>query len=164
MSTQTSNVESAIDHSLGCLERARSGCLLVGINLIFIFFIALFLYFANRDYQLEQAGVSAVGIVVGLEESETAESGCCVYSPIVEFKVDGQTHTFGSSNASDPPQYEIGEQVTVIYLPENPQQAEIEGGISWLLWAGLAALFVIILIGFSLWGGMRIWRGKAIDV
>jgi 4-amino-4-deoxy-L-arabinose transferase-like glycosyltransferase len=162
MTTQSSNVESAVNSSLGCLERARSGCLLVGINLLFIFFIVLFLYFANRDYQLQQEGVSAVGMVIGLEESSSGEDGCCVYSPVVEFTADGQTYTFESSNASDPPRYKVGEQVTVVYLPENPQRAEVEGGSFWWLWAGLAVLFVVLLLIISAWGGMRIWRGEAI--
>ncbi|HRQ36437.1 MAG TPA: DUF3592 domain-containing protein [Chloroflexota bacterium] len=163
MTNRVRKAETAVDTTMGCLERLRSGCLLVGFNLLFIFFIGLFLYFANRDYQLSQNGASVMGTVVGLDESDSAEGGCCVYSPIVEFRVAGQTYTFDSGNASDPPRYDVGEQVEVIYDPNNPQRAEVVGGIFWLLWAGLAGLFVVILIGMNIWGGMRIWQGKALD-
>lgn len=163
MTNQTGKVETAVDSTMGCLERLRSGCILVGINLLFIFFIGLFLYFANRDYRLDQVGVTTMGTVTGLEESSSPEGGCCVYSPIVEFRVGGQTYIFESSNASDPPRYDEGDQVEVLYDPSNPDRAEIQGGAGWLLWAGLAGLFVIILLGMNVWGGMRIWRGEAID-
>lgn len=160
---QTGTVNSMVDNTMGCLERARSGCILIGINLLFLFFIGLFLYFANRDYHLDQVGLIATGTVTGLEESSSAEDGCCVYAPIVEFTVDGQTFTFTSSNASDPPRYQAGDQVEVQYDPGNPDVAQIAGGLGWLLWAGLIILFIVILIGMNVWGGIRIWRGQAID-
>ncbi len=163
MTNQVSKAETAVDTTMGCLERLRSGCLLVGFNLLFIFFIGLFLYFANRDYQLNQNGESVMGTVVGLEESESPEDGCCVYSPIVEFTVGGQTYTFDSGYATDPPRYVVGDQVEVAYDPDNPQTAEVAGGVFWLLWGGLAVLFVIILLGMNIWGGIRIWQGKALD-
>lgn len=160
---QTGTVDSMVDNTLGCVERLRSGCMLVGFSLLFLFFVALFLYFANRDYRLDQVGVVTVGTVIGLEESDSAEGGCCVYSPVVEFKVNEQTYAFSSSNASDPPRYEIGEQVSVQYDPNNPKRADIESSSSWLLWVGLAGLFVVIMLGLNVWGGQRIWRGEAID-
>jgi hypothetical protein len=160
---QTGTLDSMVDNTMGCLERARSGCMLIGINILFLFFIGLFLYFANRDYRLDQVGLITIGTVTGLDESDSAEGGCCVYSPIVEFRVDGQTFTFTSGHASEPPRYQIGDQVDVQYDPGNPKLAEIEGGPGWLLWAGLIILFIVILLGMNVWGGLRIWRGEAID-
>lgn len=160
---QTGTVNSRVDNAMGCLERARSGCILIGINLLFLFFIGLFLYYANREYRLDQIGQITTGTVISLEESDSAEGGCCVYSPIVEFTVDGQTFTFKGTTASYPPQYEVGEQVEVQYDPGNPDLAKIAGGFGWLLWAGLIILFIVLLIGMNVWGGIRIWRGQAID-
>lgn len=160
---QSGSNNSVVDNTMGCLERARSGCILIGFNLFFLLFIALFFYFGNRAYRLDQIGVITIGSVIGLDESSSGEDGCCVYSPIVEFAVDGQTYTFTDSNASDPPRFQVGDEVEVQYNPNNPTVAEVEGGPGWLLWAGLIGLFLVIMIVANIWGGIRIWRGEALD-
>jgi hypothetical protein len=64
--------------------------------------------------------------VVRLEESDSSEGGCCVYSPVVEFKAQGgETYSFEGDNASYPPAYEVGEEVDVIYHPDDPDTAQI---------------------------------------
>lgn len=163
MAKRSGNVDSVLDSSMGCLARFRSGCLLVGFNLFFLFFIVFFAYLANRDYQLDKVGVITTGVVIDQEESDSAESGCCVYAAIVEFNADGQSYTFTSGNAYDPPRYEIGEQVNIQYDPGNPERAEIEGGTLSLLWVGLIVLFTVLLVGMNIWGGVRIWRGQSLD-
>lgn len=61
-----------------------------------------------------------------MEESSSSEGGCCVYSPVVEFNVNGQTYTFESGNASDPPAYQVGDVVEVRYDPTAPSTAQID--------------------------------------
>jgi hypothetical protein len=69
--------------------------------------------------------MTTTGTVVRLEESNSSEGGCCVYSPVIEFNADGQIHSFEGGNASDPPAYEVGEVVNVIYDPADPGTAQI---------------------------------------
>lgn len=57
------------------------------------------------------------------------------YRPQVEFTaLDGQAHQFASNGSSNPPAYAIGETVTVLYPPEAPQDAHIDGVLD--LWLG----------------------------
>ncbi|MDG4862986.1 DUF3592 domain-containing protein [Streptomyces sp. T-3] len=55
--------------------------------------------------------------------------------PVVEFtSADGIPRTFKSSFGSNPPSYEEGEQVEVLYDADSPEDAQINGFASlWLL-------------------------------
>jgi hypothetical protein len=61
-----------------------------------------------------------------MEESSLAEGGCCVYSPVVQFEVKGQSYTFDGGNASDPPAYRVGQEVDILYDPLDPNTAQID--------------------------------------
>jgi Protein of unknown function (DUF3592) len=55
--------------------------------------------------------------------------------PVVEFtSVDGTRRTFRDSSGSQPPAYQEGERVEVLYRADSPQDARINGFLSlWLL-------------------------------
>ena len=55
--------------------------------------------------------------------------------PVVEFtSADGTRRTFRGSTGSNPPSYERGEQVEVLYRADSPEDARINGFASlWLL-------------------------------
>ncbi|MFF2847118.1 DUF3592 domain-containing protein [Streptomyces sp. NPDC058001] len=55
--------------------------------------------------------------------------------PVVEFtSTDGTPRTFRSSTGSNPPAYEEGERVEVLYRADSPEDARINGFASlWLL-------------------------------
>lgn len=57
------------------------------------------------------------------------------YYPIFEFtKPDGTVHTIESDLATNPPQYEVGEIVTLYYNPSNPHDARPYSIIdSWII-------------------------------
>ncbi|MFE6161201.1 DUF3592 domain-containing protein [Streptomyces sp. NPDC056486] len=85
----------------------------------------------------------APGTVVSLEwrndthsgsRKQRANDGPTAY-PVVEFtSADGTPRTFRSSAGSNPPSYERGEQVEVLYLADSPDDARINGFTSlWLL-------------------------------
>ena len=46
-------------------------------------------------------------------------------SPIVEYNVDGRRFTYHSSLSASPPAYFVGEQVSLLYRPDNPARAQI---------------------------------------
>lgn len=63
------------------------------------------------------------------------------YTPVVTFRTnDGQTITFEGSISSNPPSFDLQEQVTVYYSPKDPQKAEI--GTFFQLW------FLPLIFGF----------------
>ncbi|QNS08012.1 DUF3592 domain-containing protein [Streptomyces xanthii] len=55
--------------------------------------------------------------------------------PVVEFTTrEGRATTFRSSMGSNPPAYDLGERVDVLYRADSPQDAKIDGFVSlWLL-------------------------------
>ncbi|TXS53427.1 DUF3592 domain-containing protein [Streptomyces sp. uw30] len=85
----------------------------------------------------------ARGTVVELEwrsddngaSRKARESNRPVAYPVVEFtSADGTSRTFRGSTGSNPPSYEEGEQVEVLYRADSPEDARINGFASlWLL-------------------------------
>lgn len=108
------------------VNRVQIGCWTIFLNLFFAGFCLWGMYAAYTGWQLQTGGERATGTVIEMDESSSGDGGCCVYSPVVQFEVNGQSYTFDSGNASDPPQYEVGEQVDVLYNPADPSTAQID--------------------------------------
>ncbi|MFG2520962.1 DUF3592 domain-containing protein [Streptomyces sp. NPDC048527] len=86
---------------------------------------------------------SAEGTVVSLEwrddhvssSSKSRQSSGPMAYPVVEFTPAGGTPTtFQSSAGSNPPSYDTGERVDVLYRADDPGDAKIDGFVSlWLI-------------------------------
>jgi len=128
------NAVNAVEKVASGVNRFAIGCITVIGNLFFIAFCLWGVYAAYNAWNLSNVGETTTGIVTSLDESSSAEGGCCVYSPIIEFEANGETYTFEGDNASYPPEYEVGEEVRVIYNPENPSNAQInKASERWLM-------------------------------
>jgi len=78
------------------------------------------------------------------------------YYPVVEFTAaDGRTRTLQLSEGSNPPSYETGEEVVILYNPEKPIDARIQSfgsdALMWILpgitgFLGLAFLGAVIMV------------------
>jgi hypothetical protein len=96
------------------------------------FFFAGLLFFAigsgltYRQRALEKQGIEAPGVVVDLQENYDSDGS--TYAPVVQFKTkSGQSVTFTSSYSSNPPSYDVGDAVTVVYPLEASENAIIKG-------------------------------------
>lgn len=80
------------------------------------------------------------------------------YSPVVSFQVNGYDYKFVSSSGSNPPEYQTGQSVEVMYDPQNPFNADIN---SWSdKWFGVI-IFIILGIVFTALGALLItFRNK----
>ncbi|MGW5100753.1 DUF3592 domain-containing protein [Streptomyces sp. NPDC004100] len=120
------------------------GVLFLGIGVVLAGVSVSFLSRAER----------ASGTVVALEWRQSHSSGVSrkrrhsgpAAYPVVSFtSKDGERHTFKSSTGSNPPAYEEGERVEVLYRADSPEDARIDGFLSlWLLpviFGGIGALF-----------------------
>ncbi|KLN62063.1 hypothetical protein WH96_00520 [Kiloniella spongiae] len=103
---------------------------------------------------------STQGTVTDLIQSRSSSSSSTrnsyVYRPKVTFRTEtGEDITFQSSTGSNPPAYARGENLNVLYDPENPQNAKISDTLS--LWLGpiilgiIGFIFSVIGIGFSVY-------------
>lgn len=88
---------------------------------------ALFWY-QNTNSFIKQA-VKAEGIVIDFVSDRRSSK------PVIRFK-DAQDNTieFTSSVGTNPPRYNIGQPVSVLYLPQEPKNAAIDDFLS--LWSG----------------------------
>lgn len=146
------------------VNRLQIGCLALFFNLLFGGFCLWGVYAASVSWRLETEGQTAPGIVTRLEESSGSEGGCCVYSPVIEFAAGGQTYTFEGGNASDPPQYRVGQQVNVRYDPADPNTAQIDSIFErWLFPVIIipAMLLTALIVNFFMIRAW--WRGSSLE-
>lgn len=98
---------------------------------------------------------STSGIVSELVESRSSDS--VTWRPRVSFSdVNGTAIQFTSSTSSNPPSYETGETVEVLYIPGEPHSAVINGFFS--LWGGTLVLAILGCVFFLT--GAGIWTAQ----
>jgi hypothetical protein len=139
-------------------NRLYIGCVTILANLFFMAFCLWGVYAAYVSWQLETSGETTTGVVVRLTEQSDANGGCCAYVPVVEFEAGGTTYSFDGDTASDPPEYEINEKVSVLYDPSDPNTAQINKfSERWIMPIILipAMIFASIILTFFM---VRAWR------
>lgn len=139
-------------------NRLYIGCITIVANLFFAGFCLWGVYAGVTSWQLQTNGETTTGIVVELKEQSDAEGGCCTYVPVVEYSVDDQEYSIEGGTASDPPQYEVGEEVPILYDPSDPGRAQINKGLErWLFPIIIipAMIFGALAVNFFMW---RAWR------
>ncbi len=113
--------------------------------------LALGVYLGMERVDFLETALQADGEVIQLNERRSDDS--YVYYPVVSFILPDtdRTLTFEHDSGSNPPSYSVGEQVPVLYDPDNPQQAIIDAGLLNYMGAGIASLLGVIfaLVGIS---------------
>lgn len=110
------------------------------------------------------AAVRAEGVVVDLARSRSSDSGSssssATYAPVIRFVArDGREVEFVSSHSSNPPRYRRGDRVGLLYAPDAPERARLEGFFSVWFGALIAGLLgtVFLLVG----GGWLFFEARA---
>jgi hypothetical protein len=132
------------------------------LKIIFLIIFALagtlFLFIAYREgkskYKIMQEGIETDGIVVeiykkprkGNEPQSTAQA------PVVQFVTqENKVVKYYSTTFLTPCPYQIGYQVKIKYLPENPQEAILDWKDGWILSLAFGIFgLVICLITYSI--------------
>lgn len=102
---------------------------------------SLFLVIAWRaggqTLRILKTGTKTQGIVIenALRARRTGDrTNPTARAPVVQFRTDaGDTITFYSTDYTTPARHEIGQTVDIWYLPNDPQQASLDGGEVWIL-------------------------------
>jgi hypothetical protein len=116
-------------------------------------FIALALGFGIYTGMFLHRSVSVDGTVVRLDIVRDNDNNSLTYSPVFTFAAnDGNSYTVSSNISSNPPSFEVGENVRVLYEPKYPTRAKI--GAFWQLWT-MPVVFGILgtiasVVGFFL--------------
>jgi hypothetical protein len=106
--------------------------------------ITFAVYLGMERANFLETALKTDGKVIELIESRSDDS--YVYYPRVEFSLTGTDRviSFRHESGSNPPSYKVGEKVQVLYDPENPHDAIIDGGLMNWLATGLVAGFGIL--------------------
>lgn len=112
-------------------------------------FTAIGGFLTYQQRSMEQQGIAVPGQVIDLQENYDSDGS--TYTPVVQFKTkSGQTVEFTSTYSSNPPAYQVGQNVTVVYLPDQPEQAVIQGEGQLLRIIFMISGGVTALVGASL--------------
>lgn len=110
--------------------------------------ISLSIYFHERHFV--QSASRTVGTVTKMIERPGHDSST-VYSPVYTFQdAQGKQHEIYSSSGTYPPAYKVGDNVTVLYPPDNPDKAETDSFLDKWLSAALFGIFGFIALIFGI--------------
>jgi Protein of unknown function (DUF3592) len=155
---------NAVEKVAGVANRVYIGCAIILANLFFAGFCLWGVYAGYISWKLENQGDTATGTVVRLEESDSSEGGCCVYSPMIEFDMNGQTYSFEGDTASYPPAYDVGEEVSVLYDPTNPGTAQInKWSERWLFPIIIIPAMILAALILNFFLIRAFWRNEVIE-
>jgi hypothetical protein len=143
-----------VEKTLNVFYTIYRGCGWLLINLFVLGFLCWTSYMTFSGYRVETNGESTTGHVVHLDHFDGG-----AYAAVVEFEANGQTYTFKDDTASNPPRYEVGEDVPVLYDRTNPNLAHIDDSLL-PLWLFPGCMVGVLLVGFvaaNIWG-VRAWK------
>lgn len=149
------NVKTGIDNYSYWKSKARYAVsALIGLS-----FLVYGGYRTYSMYTFQKKGLHAEAVVINYREEKTTGSNNqpqTSYIPILRFtSAAGDTITTEYNLASNPPEFEKGETVTVYYYESNPTRIETVNQVSFLIFGGMAALG-LVLFGV---GTFRVIRG-----
>ncbi|MEU3994042.1 DUF3592 domain-containing protein [Streptomyces platensis] len=142
--------------------RAPRRWIAVGMIAFGAMFLVLGLVLAGVSASFLSDAKRTRGSVVALEwrEDDHGEIRTPVAYPVVEFtSADGMPRRFQSSTGSNPPSYEKGDRVEVLYRAGSPADARINGFASlWLLPLVFGGTGLAMLVGGTAVATARRWR------
>lgn len=89
--------------------------------------------FAMSSWSLLAVAQRTDGTVIRLVHNVQQGRNRGSVAPVVEFHLDGQRHEFQSWLSTSPPQFDVGDKVTVLYDPNDLQRCRIDSFVTlWL--------------------------------
>ncbi len=141
-------------------RRAAAGTWIAGgiLALIGTIFFLVGVGIGWRSFQFMDAA-RAEGVVIRVSNGK----------PTVRYEVQNKDYEVTGLISSKPPAFHVGEQVTVLYKPEKPEDAQIDGFVErWLFLTIFGCIgFILGLIGWSLLFFKivgRLFRARPVDV
>ena len=112
--------------------------LIIGISILCIF---AFVYKSEKNFV--SGAVPITGVVVDFSLSHSSDN--IDYYPVIEFlDQNNHPHKITGSVGSNPPAYKRNDKVNLLYLPETPEKAKVEGFFH--LWLGSLITFILGIV------------------
>lgn len=108
-----------------------------GVGALLLVIAAISAFFTIQKLGREKSAPGIVVEVIRREHTDIETDNVSIYYyPVVEFRAeDGKRRTVELNEGSNPPSQEVGDEVTILYEPENPSDARIKSfGSSALMW------------------------------
>lgn len=100
--------------------------------------------FAWSSYSVVSVSQRAEGTVIRQIRNGRKSS----VAPVVEFFVEGQRYEFQSWLSTSPPQFDVGDKLSVLYDPRDPQRSRIESFVTlWLfpiVFGGIGTVMLVV--------------------
>lgn len=124
---------------------AACGAATLAVGFGFVIWTSVFLIRAT-----ETAGRIVQTVPVSSDEGRTTN-----FAPVFTFSIaDGHSFTITSNTSSNPPEFEPGDRVKVLYIPSHPENARLKSTLQ--LW--LAPLICVPLsLFYILFGGVLLY-------
>ena len=88
--------------------------------------IGVFLFIRTRIFIGNAQAVKGTVIQMVYSRTSSSSGSGGGYAPVYQFKtLDGQTIVIQDSLSSNPPQFQVGQRIDVLYESANPQKARI---------------------------------------
>lgn len=116
-----------------------------------ILFGVPFIRLARGSSRIQKQGVSATATITGFVKTVDSD-GNDSYYPCFEFDVRGKVYSVQNRVTYTNVKYQTGDKVNIHYLPDDPQQAEIDdkqaSGVAWVFSCVFILAFIIGLLHF----------------
>lgn len=130
----------------------------VVFGIVGIVLLGVSIWLTVRSLDFAANATRTQGTVVDLQRKYSTDSdgnGRYLYYPVVRFQTAaGEQSEFRGSAGSSSPAYGRGDQVTVLYFPQNPRDARIDSitglWLGPLITGGLGIAFTLVCCGFLL--------------
>ena len=128
--------------------------LLIGLSLLLLGVIS---FISSRRLMADGHQIEATVI----ENIRSRDSdGSTMYTPAMEYRIDGETKTFTPNGSSNPPAYQIGEKVTLIYGPDKAGDIRIRS--YWGVYLASTILLAFALPMLLIGGGYFLFKAGII--
>lgn len=103
----------------------------------------------QNEIEFQGRALSTKGKVVSLISFRSSSSRGYVYRPVVRYSLpNGTTSEMESSAASNPPRFQVGDAVEVLYDPNNVTDARLKADMDFpiiqIVFMGMGSIFVLI--------------------
>ena len=112
----------------------------------------------SREQSFLKTAEAATGTVSGFDRSSSSDGSGGGYCPVIDFSTKaGEAVKYYANMCSSPPSYDIGEQVEVLYDPQDIKSVQMKG-----FWSQYLAVIILGAIGtpFFLAGLWAFFAGR----
>jgi len=114
-------------------------------------FAGIGVLFWQNESEFKQTAMETKGTVVSVRSSVTGSGSdrSTVYRPVVRFQLpNGQSKEVESTVGTNPPRFQVGDSVDVLYNPQNTSDARLKADLEFpifqIVFIGMGSIFVLI--------------------